>query len=494
MRVFRAAVGVRGSRLGRFVTNNRGELGIDTRGERPRQSTAMQNFASIASSFTPSRVRRLSGGVVLSFALSLGACSGNDTTELVLVESPAEPPPAPPEPAPAVSGPYMGAVSVSSPGAEWASYTSVIDAVDEATEISTRAGYETPAWIAPSAHEGAVYIPAGSSPSISKFTTNDRNELIPAGTISFAAHGVSTIFQGPVKGRNLLSEDKAYYFDGANQQVIVWNPSTMELTGTVIDLSSVLGEIEEQNPGYVADIQGNFSGRQRGDRLFVPVRWSYWTAPAGTPQFLPLAGMLVIDTERDEVVRLLTDDRLADTIYTVMPRDSEDIYLFTGALGVSAHAVTGLGRPGGALVVRNGEERFDPDFYIDLEEVVGDRPASTPVWAGGTSVYLKAYHFEQLPLTPEVMAQPTSLIGQEAWRYWKVDLAGNEPAREITEVPWTTTDGFFYELPDEDRLFIGVLGAMYSRTALYEVTDRGFIPTIEVPGVLQAVSPLFREQ
>lgn len=451
----------------------------------------MQNFASIAPAPNVPRSRRLSRGIALSFALCLGACSGNDTTELAVVEFPAEPP-APPEPAPAATGPYMGAVSVSQPGSEWASYTSVIEAVDEATEISTRAGLETPAWVSPSAYDGAVYIPAGSSPTISKFTTNERNELIPAGTISFAALGVTATFDGPVKGRNLLGADKAYYFDSANQQAIIWDPSTMELSGDVIDLGPALADMQAQYPEYTADIQGNFSARHRGDRLFVPVRWTYWNAPAGTPQFLSQAGLLVIDTERDEVVRLLTDDRLVDTIYTVMARDSEDIYLFSGALGVSSNAVRGDGRPGGALVVRKGEERFDPDFYIDLEEAVGDRPASTPVWAGGTSVYLKAYYFDELPLTPEVMAQPTSLIGQEAWRYWKVDLAGIEPAREITEVPWTTTDGFFYELPDEGRLFIGVLGAMYSRTALYEVTDSGFIPSIEVPGVLQTVSPLFR--
>lgn len=452
----------------------------------------MQNFASIAPSSITPRARRLPGGIALLLSLCLGSCSGSDTTELVVVESPAEPTPAPPEPAPAGPGPYMGAVTISSPGAEYSSYTSVIEAVDEATEISTRAGLETPAWVSPSAYDGAVYIPAGSSPTISKFTTNDDNELVPAGTISFAALGVTSISSGPVKGRNLVASDKAYYFDSANEQAIIWDPSTMELTGSVIDLGPALADMKAEYPEYTADIQGNFLARNRDDRLYVPVRWTYWNAPAGTPQFLSQAGLLVIDTERDEVVRLLTDDRLADTIYTVMPRDSEDIYLFTGALGVATNAVLGNARPGGALVVRKGEDRFDPDFYIDLEAAVGDRPASTPVWAGGTSVYLKAYHFEQLPLTPEVLAQPTSLIGQEAWRYWKVDLEGNEPAREITEVPWTTTDGFFYELPDEGRLFIGVLGAMYSRTALYEVTERGFIPSIEVPGVLQTVSPLFR--
>jgi hypothetical protein len=172
--------------------------------------------------------------------------------------------------------------------------------------------------------------------------------------------------------------------------------------------------------------------------------------------------------------------------------DAGDLYLFTGAFGVTFQKTHGTGRPGGALRVRNGEETFDPAYYLNLDEAVGNRPASTPVWAGGTNVYLKAFHEERQPITPEIMAAPNSLLTKEAWRYWKVDLEGRVPAQEMTEIPWTSTDGFFYELPEEDRLFIGVMTADRASTTLYEATPAGFVRSISVAGVLQMLSPLHR--
>jgi len=260
----------------------------------------------------------------------------------------------------------------------------------------------------------------------------------------------------------------------------------MQLTGREIDLGPALKRPDQ--PTFSVGIQGP-AARQRGDRLFVPVRWADWNAAPPANRFINTAGLLVIDTTNDVVVRLLEDDRLTDTIYTVMP-DSGDIYLFTGAFGVSYQRVAGNGRPGGALRVRNGEETFDPTYYLNLDEAVGDRPASTPVWAGGTSVFVKAFHEERQPITPDLQADPGDLIAKQAWRYWKVDLAARVPAQELTELPWTSTDGFFYELPDENRLFIGVMAADYASTTLYEATARGFTRVLDVVGVLTALGRL----
>lgn len=68
------------------------------------------------------------------------------------------------------------------------------------------------------------------------------------------------------------------------------------------------------------------------------------------------------------------------------------------------------------------------------------------------------------------------------------------PAQELSELPWTSTDGFFYELPEEGRLFIGVMTADRAQTTLYEALPAGFTKVISVAGVLQSFSSLNRSR
>jgi hypothetical protein len=393
-----------------------------------------------------------------------------------------------PDAAPAPGERYMGNVAVNTPGSDWASYTALLRSVDEATNETLRAGLETPGYVIPSSYGGAIYVPGTDASTIARYTRDAAGGLVQSGRISFAGLGVTGIFRGPTPGANLVSAEKAYLFDDANRRIVIWNPTTMELTGREIDLEAALSGPVAGQPRFVPATFGDF-GRLRGDRLFVPVRWADWQAAPPAASFLPSAGMLIIDTTRDAVVGLLTDDRLADSIYTVMS-DAGDIYLFTGALGVSHQHVHGNARPGGVLRIPSGQETFDPGYYVNLDAAVGNRPASTPVWVGGASVYMKVFHAERQPIDDELRANPNGLIGKEAWRYWKVDLAGGTPPSEVTDLPWTSTNGFFYELPDEGRRFIGVMSADFADTTLYEVTPTGFLRSIDVDGVLTALSPL----
>ncbi|HEY0713453.1 MAG TPA: DUF4374 domain-containing protein [Polyangia bacterium] len=386
------------------------------------------------------------------------------------------------------AGPYLGSSTFTMPGNMWSSYTAVVPTVSDTTDENLRKGIETIGYIAPSSYKGAVFVPGGANPVITKYLSDDQGRLTKAGTVSFAGLGVTTVNTGPTIGRDMITPDKAYYFDGANYRIIVWNPTTMELTGRTIDLKPLVHAPIADKPDFRPSIMGSWA-RQRGDRMFVAVRWGNFSSNPAS--FVTSAGLLIIDTATDTAVRLLQDERLADSIYTVMT-DSSDLYLFTGAYGVSVNHTHKTTRPGGALRVRAGEETFDPTYYLNLDVAVGNRPASTPVYAGGTSVYLKAFHEEKQPITAEIMAAPNTLIAKEAWRYWKVDLESKVAPQEMTEIPWTSTDGFFYEIPEEKRLFIGVMTADKASTTLYEATPAGFIKTITVAGVLQVLSPLHR--
>lgn len=450
--------------------------------------------------------RRAASLAVPAFAFSAACSDGTDSTRVEGAGEIAMPPlslpgdDAPSDDTPGDGTPnsqsprYMGTIGLALPGDLQTSHTAIVPQLDDSTSEGLQRGVETVGFVMASSYDGSVYIPGGSSPTITKYLADAQGRLTQVGQVSFAAYGVNSITRGPFIGSDMVSAEKAYYFDLATLQIIIWNPQTMQITGSVIDLSEVLGgPLESRGPIESPwDVRvflnyGEGFARQRDDRLFIPVRWQNADDVAGFVR--PMGGLLVLDTESDTVVHLLEDDRIADSIYTVL-LDSGDLYLFSGAIGVSQNHLYENAAPGGAIRVRSGEDTFDPGYYLDLDQAVGGRPATTPVAADGTSIYVRAFHEDQA----KPQTDPFELLALQAWRYWKVDLAGAEPAREITELPWTSTDGYFYSFPQENRTFLGVMSSDYSATTLYEATPSGFIEAFQVTGTLNALSRLDRTQ
>lgn len=454
----------------------------------------------------------LRGRQIVTLATLVLACGGQDSVVVTGVaeggggspldvpaapESPAAPEapanpetPGAPETPEATLARYFGTVGLSLPGDLQSSYTAVLPALDGTANAALQAGYESEGFVMPSSHDGFVFIPGGPSPTITKYAVDAQGAFSEVGQVSFGAYGVTNVNRGPFVGSDMVAPDKAYYFDLATQQVILWNPEAMELTGEVIDLGGVLAGVEPVWQPRVFLNYGEGFAKQRGNRLFVPVRWQNPDDLVGFVR--PMGGLLVIDTDTDSVVHLLEEPRIADSIYTVL-LDSGDLYLFTGGIGVSQHRIHGNAAPGGAVRVLAGQDGIDPDFYLDLNQAVGGRPATTPVYAGGSSVYVRVYDDVQQPITPELESDIFSLLAQQAWRYWKVDLSGSTPAQLISELPWTSTDGYFYSLPEENRIFLGVMEADFSKTTLYEPKPNGFEPVFEVTGTLNVLSMLGRQ-
>ncbi|HEX6244707.1 MAG TPA: DUF4374 domain-containing protein [Polyangiales bacterium] len=396
---------------------------------------------------------------------------------------------------PLPQGPYMASVTLRVPDDSLAAYTAVIPEIDGTSDELLRDGYETVGqtnYLVPSSYDGFVYLPGGANPTITKMRVDANREFVEEGIVSFAGLGATTVLRAPVIGADMVTADKAYYYDNTTRTMVVWNPRTMQLTDKVIDLHEVLTDgIEEKWLPVVFLNYGEGFSRTRGNRLFVPVRWSNWDDPNDAQR--ASAGLLVIDTERDEVVHLLQDDRIADSIYTVLT-DSGDLYLFTGAIGVTQHLVHGSVAPAGVLRVRAGEDTFDPDYFLDLSKELGGRQATTPAWWRGTEVFVRAYHEERGPqITDDIKAEPYLLLSERAWRYWKVDLAGEHEAEHVDTLPWTSTDGYFYRIAEENRLFLGVMAEDFANTSLYEVTDDGFSAAVQVRGTLDVLSRVHRK-
>jgi hypothetical protein len=265
----------------------------------------------------------------------------------------------------------------------------------------------------------------------------------------------------------------------------------------------VLNESIKDLPGYKPQIFVNAGFIKRIDnRMFIPVRWNNWDSEKPEDIIVKSAGLLILDTDKDEIVALLKDDRLLDTIYTVATDDG-DLYLFTGAYGASFNLVFGLGLKSGALRVKHGESQFDADYFLDLEKLAGGRPVTSPSGGKGTEFYARVFFKEEADiyesgdtLRPEFIAEPWLLIRAPAWRYYRFDLEGNKEAVEMPELPIGATDGYFYRIPEEDRRFIAVIEGNtlnFGGMTLFEVDGDKVTESISVPGTLNALSLLDRK-
>jgi hypothetical protein len=351
-------------------------------------------------------------------------------------------------------------------------YTARVTEPGQLGDDTFRRGLESPGTVTP--FDGAAYSTGGgTAPTVTRYTFDATGRFSEGLTLSFAALGVTSAFF-PF----FVAPDKAYLYDSANPRFIAWNPSTMELNGTVIDLTPVFaGTLAE---GWRPEaLLGN--AIQRENRLFVPARWE---SEEGT--FRPSAGLLIIDISTDSVVTLLEDDRIADSIFATMSQ-AGDIYLATGFNGVREHWSYGTAAPGGLIRVRNGEEAFDPSFYINLDQAVGDRPATKPFGVDATSVYVRACHPEErgITLSPEtVIAAP-----QQIWRYWRVNLESGQ-GELIEELPWTAFRGGGAFSMADGRLFVAAYGEDTFDTQLFERTDAGFVLLASHTGELNNLAAL----
>jgi hypothetical protein len=351
-------------------------------------------------------------------------------------------------------------------------YTARVSEPGQLGDAAFRGGLESPGTVTP--FDGAAYSTGGNTaPTVTRFTFDGAGRFSEGLTLSFAALGVTS-----AAFPFFVAPDKAYLYDTANPRLIGWNPSAMELNDTVIDLTPVFADTLAQGWRPEA-LLGN--AIQRGNRLFVPARWE---SEEGT--FRPSAGLLVIDTETDSVVSLLEDERIADSIFATMSQ-AGDIYLATGFNGVREHWSYGTAAPGGLIRVRNGEESFDPSFYIHLDQAVGDRPATKPFGVDETSVYVRACHPEERGIT--FSAETVIAAPQQIWRYWRVNLESGQ-GELIEELPWTAFRGSGAFAMADGRLFVAAYGEDTFDTQLFERTDAGFVLTASHTGELNNLAAL----
>lgn len=312
---------------------------------------------------------------------------------------------------------------------------------------------------------GWFAIGSGEAPIITRYELDAAGTLVPGQSMSLLGQGVTDLWDTLY----FVSPTKAYYPDRPGGQLIVWNPSTMEVTGTV-PLPDTL------RPGYLA-LYG-YAPIVRGNELLISVGWFDWDV---TDSALPETGVVVLDTTTDSVVRFDTDTRCGGVTQPItLP--SGDAYLVSSALAGAAHRLGRLDTAPCALRIPAGSNQLDPDYSLSLEGVTGSNLAGEPVPAGDY-VFLRA--FDDTLATMEGPMATWELTSQAAWRWLRWDPSASEPA-QLSDMTPSTADVSWFQV--DGRVYGSETTPDYSQTTLIELSAEGPIRALTAPGFLHGVA------
>lgn len=337
----------------------------------------------------------------------------------------------------------------------WTGYLTVVDdlsadgSVDpsKAVEFAGDMNYTSPG-------NGQVYVGLGEQPVIQRWVLDDNDGLELDEQLSLANYGLIDALGGGRNVMQFLSEDRAYFIDGQNLQVVVWDPNAME----PIDLFSIDGLDE---PGHT--MATNYVHRD-GDRLVMTAR--YWR-PDDTAAELVKA--VIIDTD-DDSVSYIEDHRCGSIAFQATDSNGH-LYLASHPAHVTALAAGVAGDPPAEsclLRIQAGADEFDADYYVDLNEL-SDGYTGGIMQGSGDNAYVLTYAGETPTLDNYVR-----LARGGNWEIHSIVL-GNEQAtyERVPELELFSGYGLAFRtrVDGEDVPFIIAVEGDLSAGAYYDVSD-----------------------
>jgi hypothetical protein len=317
---------------------------------------------------------------------------------------------------------------------------------------------------------GAFMIGSGERPEITRYEI-EGNQLTPGAVLSFANEGVVYLYAGSVI---FVNARKAYYIDLDQLQAISFDPTRMRILDTI----SLAGAERE---GYFTSF-GEVVRREDG--IYFPGQW--YTEPDWDR--VPSGSMLIrIDPETDEVT--YTSDARCTSLFTSLTADNGDIYWFSDFFNTLARVGHGddHGVPDCALRLKEGEQRFDPEWQLDTASFTDGAPAIASLRAEGSKMWFRV--LDQAALDEQNITFPaaySTLESAPVWQWQLLDLDSGEPAVRNDERPLSGVGAMGMYV--DGRSFVTIEEPDLSETTLLELTEDGFIERGSAPGVIDEIA------
>lgn len=338
-------------------------------------------------------------------------------------------------------------------------YVSVFDSLDiEQLDLAT--AIEVPGWADAWVYEEWVFIAAGETPTVSRYSLDEQGALVLDTTVSFANYGVAS---SAFWNQEFLSRTKAFLANDAAREYVVWNPETMEITGTVpwpeVPLEEGLAPFHSYTDRGGVVTNGHFFHGLYQHNDF----WDY---------FGNSSVVAVYDIVTEELV---------DTIEVPCPMmdvaslgDDGFIYV-SGWSYMPLSAEAGLSERNCAARIDAGTRTLDASWSLDFAEATGGDEGSGLRAVTGDEGILAVFHGTGVEVT-EGMDIWALDAGADDWELYGIDLT----TRQASPTGIKMSDGSYYESHVDDRYFVylgsGVDTQVYERTASGSYEERFVAP------------------
>jgi hypothetical protein len=371
-------------------------------------------------------------------ALVCSACSGDDTVRIDPLE---------PEPGSAETPLYAISSLVFGPD-DTSTYVSLLDSL-EPQSVDLGDSYEfagsADLWV----NGGQIFVAGSEERSVTRYEL-EGDELVERERLSFASYGLDSLGFWLNK---FISPTKAYLLNGASE-VIVWNPRSMEITGTI-----PLPELDAPAGFRVFNGYSDRAAVVRDGKLYQTL---YFTDESFF-EYTPSSAIAVFDVESDELLEVL-DAPCPGLDYASLDENGD---LYFSAWVYAPGGAAALAQPS-TCVVRIPSGSDTPELAFTLADVTGGREGGVMRYLGDGHALLSVLHEERVELSAET--DPSAVAFADNWRFWSYDIAGGT-AEPIESIGFNAGAQYSFDIDGTTRMLVAL--ADYSATDIYDVTPEG---------------------
>jgi hypothetical protein len=308
------------------------------------------------------------------------------------------------------------------------------------------------------AHEGTVLVASGDEPRITKYEVKADLALSEVGSFSFANYGLTS---AAFWNNQFVAKDKAYMVNGFSE-LIIWNPETMEIEGT-IDLP----ELEAREGLRVVAGLADRSSLVYDGKFYLPL---YWTDDDYALRSADSV-IVVVDIASDSVVSTISANCPGLDYATV--DDDGKLYFSNWTGGVGTYYVLDTPQNCIATVDPQSEEVSTQTFA----SITGGHEGAAFKYAGEGRFVLSV--FDEVRADIENAEDPFTPVGGLNWQLWSYE-PGSGDAVPIEDVDWNS--GAIIHSSIDGQLYSMVPGADYTSTVVYSIAETSAEATFSITG------------
>ncbi|MEP5430503.1 MAG: hypothetical protein ABJP86_15265, partial [Flavobacteriaceae bacterium] len=242
------------------------------------------------------------------------------------------------------------------------------------------------------------YVWNGISSTLTKYEVADNLEIKVLDVLSFVSTGLSGGFGLPT----FVSDTKAYFFALSEGKVIEFNPTTMKITETInVDVLDLSGDSDINTHTYSNIVTADGT-------VILPIG-SY---PDGAPDKFPQYAELAVFDPTTKTVSYVRDTRMSMGYDTYAKGNDGSFYYRPSkntAIAEDYSTLTGYPTTGGLLKIQE-DGTFDPDFFVDLKEVLNAHSVNSVVYVHDSKALVQYMDASFIPPTnpDDWYSEPTS--------------------------------------------------------------------------------------